>query len=396
MQVVMLSKACLVGTYQRKLEELALLPSLALTVLVPPSWRDERGITRLERVHTKGYELHVIPIALNGHFHLHFYPGLGRVLRQLRPHLFHIDEEPYNLATFLALRAARRVGARTLFFTWQNLARRYPPPFRWMERYVLAHADYALAGTAGAEKVLRTKGYRGLVRVIPQFGVDTEIYTVRSPQSIVRSHKEPNCGLQIRDRRPFVIGYVGRLVREKGVDLLLQAVARLEEGWRLRVLGDGPERERLVALASELDIVGRVTFEGLIPSTQMPNFYPQLDALVLPSRTAPSWKEQFGRVLIEAMACGVPVVGSDSGEIPHVIGEAGLIFPEGDVGTLCSMLARLQADSVLREELANRGRDRVLAHYTQAQVAVATYEVYLEMMKPGLPRPGRRQQEHRF
>jgi len=165
------------------------------------------------------------------------------------------------------------------------------------------------------------------------------------------------------------------------VDLLLQAVTGLEGEWRLRVLGDGPERERLAALAGELGIAGQVAFEGLVPSTQMPDFYPQLDVLVLPSRTRPNWKEQFGRVLIEAMACGVPVVGSDSGEIPHVVGEAGLIFPEGDAAALRSTLARLQADSGLREKLAHRGRARVLAHYTQAQVAVATYEVYLEMME---------------
>jgi len=383
----MLSKACLVGTYQRKLEELALLPGVALTVLVPPSWRDERGITRLERVHTTGYELRVIPMALNGHFHLHFYPGLGRILRQLRPQLFHVDEEPYNLATFLALHAARHVGARTLFFTWQNLARRYPPPFCWMERYVLAHADYALAGNAEAEKVLRTKGYRGPIRVICQFGIDPEIFQF---SALGLQSREDNLQLATCNLQPFIIGYVGRLVREKGVDLLLRAAAGLEGEWRLWILGHGPERERLVALARKLGIAGRVTFEGLIPSTQMPDFYPQLDVLVLPSRTRPNWKEQFGRVLIEAMACGVPVVGSDSGEIPHVIGEAGLIFPEGDVAALRSMLARLQADSALREELAPRGRARVLAHYTQAQVAIATYEVYLEMMKPGVPRLGQR------
>ena len=378
MRVTMLSKACLVGAYQRKLEELARLPEMTLTVLVPPYWRDERGITRLERVHTKGYELRVIPMALNGHFHLHFYPGLGLILHQLHPDILHIDEEPYNLATFLALRAARRVGAKVLFFTWQNILRRYPPPFCWMERYVLAHASYALAGNVEAEKVLRKKGYQGPVRVIPQFGVDPEIYTMCGPRSIVRRHGESDFGLRTGDYG-LTIGYVGRLVREKGVDLLLRAVSELGGEWRLRVLGDGPERERLMALAERLGIAGRVTFEGLIPSTQMPDFYPQLDVLVLPSRTRPNWKEQFGRVLIEAMACGVPVVGSDSGEIPHVIGEAGLVFPEGDVAALRSILARLQADETLRKELAQRGRARVLAHYTQAQVAAATYEVYREM-----------------
>jgi len=377
-QVVMLSKACLVGAYQRKLEELARQPGVALTVLVPPFWRDERGETRLERVHTTHYELRAIPIALSGHFHLHFYPGLTRILRQLHPHILHIDEEPYNLATFLALRAARRLGARTLFFTWQNLYRRYPPPFSWTERYVLRRADYALAGNAEASEVLRAKGYGGPVRLIPQFGVDPELYSPSGAKGASRP-------LSTGDRRPFVIGYVGRLVKEKGVDLLLQAAAGLERDWSLRILGDGRERKKLNALATRLGIAGRVNFEGSMPSTRMPDFYRQLDVLVLPSRTRPNWKEQFGRVLVEAMACGIPAVGSDSGEIPHVIGEAGLVFPESDVAALRSLLVRLQADGNLREELGRRGRDRVLAHYTQTKVATATYHVYQEMMMSGPP-----------
>jgi len=379
----MLSKACLVGAYQRKLEELARLPDITLTVLVPPSWRHEWGIIRLEPTYTDGYELRVVPIVLNGHFHLHFYPGLGRLLHRLRPHILHIDEEPYNLATFLALRAAHRVGARALFFTWQNLARRYPPPFCWMERYVLTHADYALAGSAEAERVLRAKGYQGPACIIPQFGVDPEIYVRRRRES-------SDAHGQDERRRSFAIGYVGRLVKEKGVDLLLRAVSQLEGRWRLRIVGDGPERKRLMAMAGELGIAPLVSFEGLIPSAHMPGLYSQLDVLVLPSRTYPNWKEQFGRVLVEAMACGVPVVGSSSGEIPHVIGEAGLVFPEADVAALRSALAWLQADSRLRDELGRCGRKRVLTRYTQAKVAMATYRVYREMMGSQAVGPCRR------
>ena len=121
---------------------------------------------------------------------------------------------------------------------------------------------------------------------------------------------------------PFVIGYAGGLLPEKGVDVLVRASAGLEQEWRLRFAGGGQE-DALRELARELGVADRVEFVGRLPSTQMPDFYRRLDVLALPSRTTPTWKEQFGRVLIEAMACGVPVVGSDSGEIPHVIGDAG-------------------------------------------------------------------------
>jgi glycosyltransferase involved in cell wall biosynthesis len=366
----MVSKACVVGTYQTKLEALARLPDMELTVVVPPSWRDERGELRLERLHVAGYDLLETPIAFNGHFHLHFYPRLGELMRRCRPQIVHADEEPYNLATFQATWLARRLGARTLFFTWQNLGRRYPPPFRWLEAYNLLHADYALAGNQEAEAVLRAKGYAGPVTVVPQFGVDPAAFAPA---------KAPRPGA---DAASFAIGYVGRLVEEKGVDTLLRAASGLDAhgDWRLQVIGGGPLKDRLRRLASELGIAGRTRFEGQVASTDMPARLRALDVLVLPSRTRPNWKEQFGRALVEAMACGVPVIGSDSGEIPQVIGDAGLIFPEGNVEALRAELARLMADASLRVVLAVRGRARVLTRYTQARVAEATYAVYRHML----------------
>jgi glycosyltransferase involved in cell wall biosynthesis len=112
----------------------------------------------------------------------------------------------------------------------------------------------------------------------------------------------------------------------------------------------------------------------------MPRVLGGFDVLVLPSRSTPSWVEQFGRVLVEAMACGVPVIGSSSGEIPHVIGDAGLVFPEGDVEALRGQLAMLAASPEERRRLGELGRQRALAAYTQARIAEATYRVYLEML----------------
>ena len=364
MRVLMLSKACVVGAYQKKLEEMARLPELELTVVVPPYWRDERGVLELERQHTEGYELVVEPMVLNGNFHLHFYPGLGKHMRRVRPDLVHIDEEPYNLTTSHALWLARRAGARSLFFSWQNLLRRYPLPFRMMERFVLSHTDYAIVGNQESAQVWRTKGYQGRLAVIPQFGVDPEIF---------RPAPRP-------EGRGFVIGYVGRLVEQKGVDLLLEALCGLEGTWRAYVLGSGPENEALRSQARRLRLASRVSFDEPLPSSQMPTYYHQLDALVVPSRTRPNWKEQFGRVIVEAMACGVPVIGSDSGEIPNVIGDAGLVFPEEQVEVLRAHLARLLGDPALHQELARRGRERILARFTQAQIAAQTYGVYRSVL----------------
>ena len=359
MRILMISKACVVGAYQRKLEAIAAHDDVALTVVVPPAWRDERGVLKLERAHTAGYRLVVEPVLFNGSFHLHGYPRLWRQFARARP-----DEEPYNLATWHALWLARRAGARALFFTWQNINRRYPFPFSAGERWVLRRADYAIAGTAGAAAVWREKGYTGPLAVIPQFGVAADFF---SPAERVRDG-------------PFVVGYAGRLVPEKGVDWLLRALAALPGDWRAEVLGSGPAAADLKALAAALGVAERVRFTPWAASAQMPTFYRGVDVLVVPSRTRPNWKEQFGRVIVEAMACGTPVIGSDSGAIPEVMGEAGLIVSEGDVPQLREALARLMHDPALWRDLSARGRARVLAHFTQARVAAETVRVYREML----------------
>lgn len=363
----MISKALVIGAYHSKLKHLAAQPQLELTAIVPPSWRDERGELQLERTASDGYNLIETSLRFNGSFHLHYYPQLDRLLKQLQPDLIHIDEEPYNLATFLAMRSARHLGARTVFFSWQNLQRAYPPPFSWFERYTLQHAAAGIVGNCDSEQVWRTKGYRGPLTVIPQVGVEPDVFR---PSEI----KQP-----VTDR--FRVGYAGRFVEEKGLDVLLHALHDLDGEWQVDLVGSGPDQARLAELARRLQIADRIRFRPWMPSTQTVDYYRSLDVLVLPSRSRSNWKEQFGRVLVDAMACGVPVVGSTCGEIPNVIGDAGLIFPEGDAALLRDHLRALQNDPSLRRDLAQRGRQRVLDRFTQGQIARQTYEVYQNVMR---------------
>ena len=362
LRVLMVSKACIVGIYQRKLEAIA-RQGIDLQVIVPPSWRDERGEMVQERVYTAGYDLKVLPIRFNGNFHLHYYVGLGEAIRKFQPHIVHIDEEPYNLAAWQMLYHARRVRAKSLFFSWQNIYRDYPLPFRLGEQWLLHNTDYALVGTESAGEVWRQKGYQGKMAVIPQFGTDPDLFQPASTPA----------------NRPFTIGYFGRLVEEKGIQTLLDAVAGLQGDWQLILLGGGPLLAELQTQVNHLGLAERIKFIGQIPSTEMPTQYHRLDAFVLPSLTRPNWKEQFGRVLVEAMSSGVPVIGSNSGAIPDVIGDAGLIFLEGKADELRTCLQSLQHHPALRADLAAKGRARVLAHFTHEQIAQATVEVYREI-----------------
>ena len=273
MRITLLSKALVAGAYQRKCELIAANPDVELTVCVPPAWRTGEHMARLERMHTQGYALVELPIHFNGNFHLHYYPQLAQQLQLVRPDIVHIDEEPYNLATFQALRVAQSLHARPLFFSWQNLLRHYPPPFSWLERYVMAHSRCAIAGSQEAAQVLRQKGFESEIDVIPQFGVDPDVF---SPQAT--SPRQPG--------ERFTIGYVGRLVKEKGVDLILRALAGLPEMAQLMIVGSGEELLNLRNLAVQLNVASRVEFVPAVSSNRIASIYAQLNVLVLPSAHA--------------------------------------------------------------------------------------------------------------
>ncbi|WP_314506957.1 glycosyltransferase [uncultured Microbacterium sp.] len=239
-----------------------------------------------------------------------------------------IHEEPFALATaeVLLLRALRRNGAPVVLYTAQNLQKRYPIPFRWLERHALRNAAGISACNTAAARIAAEKGFAGRARVIP-LGIDPTRF---APSDARPSATDPGA-------RTVTVGYLGRLVPEKGVGLLLRAVHR-DQRMRLRIAGAGAEGDRLQRLAADLDLSDRVQFDGAVPPDEIVSFYRSIDVLAVPSLPTSRWTEQFGRVAVEAMSCGVPVVSSDAGALPDVVGGAGIVVPQGDVGALADAL----------------------------------------------------------
>ncbi len=352
--MLLFSKAAVRSVYHRQYEHIAEHEAISeLLVVVPPFWCEPRvGRLPLEQVHPERYWLEVTPLRWNGRYHVYYAPYLPSILRRFQPDVVHIDEEVYNFATFHAALAARRHGARSVAFCWQNIYRRYPPPFRWFEVALARCLSGAVAGNADAKEVLRRKGFRLPIVVIPQYGVDTNLFTPS-----VRPASPP-----------FRVGFLGRLVPAKGIDTLLESLQYLPEECEAWIAGEGDQR-RWQVVAEEMGVAMRVRWIGAVPSGQVPNLMHQLHVLALPSRTTPRWKEQFGRVLVEAMACGVPVIGSDSGEIPRVVGTGGLVFPEGEARQLAACIRRLLDDPLLRQGLSEKARQRACQHFSMEHVA---------------------------
>lgn len=300
-----------------------------------------------------------------------FHPWeLWPLLWRLRPDLIQVDEEPSSLAVLEVLLLKPWLKCPVLLFSWENLPIRYRWPFSMVRRFNLRRVDGAIAGTQEAAHRLRADGFSRPIAVIPQLGVD--------PQ---RFHPQRNHSLrQELGLHTFTIGYIGRIIPEKGLWVLLNALSLLQGDWQCLLVGEGQIRKEWLYQARKRGLGERIVWIPTVPHVKVPEYINAMDVLVLPSLTTSRWKEQFGHVLIEAMACGIPVIGSDSGAIPEVIGEAGLIVPEGNAVALAQALDDLRSSESRRVTLGQKGRERVLALYTNEKICNQTFRFWQEVL----------------
>jgi glycosyltransferase involved in cell wall biosynthesis len=292
-----------------------------------------------------------------------------KALQRHRPHLIDLGHEWYSVACAEVLTLCSWFAPHVpiVMQANQNIHHNYPPPFNWLERRAFRQVAAAYACSESVCEVLRAKGFSKPAPIIP-FGVNTETFRPRPASS-----KQSN--------RPLTIGFVGRLLPGKGLNVLAAALEKLKlESWRLLVVGDGPEREGFEQRLSIAGLRDRAVFTGAIDFDLVPEQFQQIDVLVLPTETTKRVREQFGRVLVEAMASGVSVVGSTCGAIPEVIRDAGLIFREGDADALAGALQRMLSDESLRESLVASGLEQV-KRYSWERVAEKTYELFRQVLR---------------
>jgi glycosyltransferase involved in cell wall biosynthesis len=258
----------------------------------------------------------------------------------------HVEEEPYSLAALQLALLARRFGARFSFFSWENLERRTWPFGRVVERTTCAIAASAIAGNTGAHDRLSRRLAGKHIAVVPQLGVAI-----------------PACARSQSAEPPLRVAFAGRLVESKGV---LDLVAAVRDGslFRLTVIGSGPLKPELIQRG--------VRVIGPLSHREVERSLLDQDVLVLPSHSTLSWSEQFGHVLIEAMAAGAIPVGSSSGAIPEVIRNHDLIYPERNVPALTSLLTGLARDYRRRVQLGSSFRARAEREYSHDAVARRT------------------------
>jgi glycosyltransferase involved in cell wall biosynthesis len=314
----------------------------SVILVVPERWRHEYAEGSFQAAASPGMGDAVtpLPVVLAGREQRHFYLCRPRrLITAASPHAAFVEQEPFSISGLQWGAVLSRLGIPFGLQADENLDRSFPLPVTFFRHWLLSRAAFVAARSPAAAELVRRWGAVGEVDVVPHAVPDWEY-----PRH--------------REARQFTIGFAGRLVPEKGVCDLIAAAERIGAPARVMLAGDGPMRDVLQSATPpgvEVDV--RTDFSH----DTMPEAYAEMDLLVLPSRTTPNWTEQFGRVLVEALSCGVPVVGSDSGEIPWVIEvtAGGRVFPEGDVDALARLLSELRDDPGLRARMAERGRDAV-------------------------------------
>lgn len=308
--------------------------------------------------------------------------------RRWSPDIVHVENERHSSVVLQVWAARKRFAprARLVVFVWENhrsglLRERVTVPLgRWMARRV----DLFIAGNEDARALLQQDGVAPeRIVVLPVAGVAPEWF--RPAVAGEREALRAELGIGQRD---LVVGFVGRIEPEKGIRELSAALRQVAQAQPAR-----PVNWLIVGRGSLLGEVTNATGVGVRVTPIRPQrhrevarYYRAMDVLVLPSLTTRAWKEQFGRVLVEAMACRIPVVGSDSGAIPEVIGDAGRVVPEGDVRALAVALRELEQDPALGAQLGRRGIDRVRRLFTDEAVARRTFDAYERVL--ALPRLG--------
>jgi glycosyltransferase involved in cell wall biosynthesis len=290
--------------------------------------------------------------------------GMRKVLRLVSPEIVDLHEEPFGLAVAAALTAIRREAprARICIYTAQNLPKRYPPPFSWLERRALGAADAAYPCSSAAGERLVARGFRGSVHVLP-LGVTIPPARNRTDATVR-------------------VGFIGRLEPYKGGMIAVRAfVKAVQEGTAsLEVIGGGSEEQALRREVNAAGLTERVLFAGVLSQEDALQRIASLDIVLVPSLSTRRWKEQFGRVAAQAMAAGAVVIASDSGSLREVVADGGILVPEGNVEGFARALRRMLDEPASMAALGAKARARAAAHFSWEAVAEGVEEMYRQVL----------------
>ena len=361
-KILVVSHTYVTPMNQRKLQAMARC-GFDVYLLTPTVVKDTLREIHLEVLENAKFKVFPVRSYFGIHNSLRVYnpSDIRKALKEIRPDFVLVEQEPYSLSTFQVMREKKRFGFKTLLFTFQNIFKTYPPPFATIEAKNLKLADILIVGNDDALSVWNKKGMPAdKIVVLPQVGIDFDEFFAKD-----KSEAKASFGF-----KNFVIGYAGRFVEEKGLSVLLAAMSHLKDlPLTLVLAGRGPYKNQLDSEIQSLGLSENVKFVEGLTHEQMPRLMNALDLFILPSLARKHWREQFGHVLIEAMACGVPCIGTQTDPIDVVIGDGGLTFKMGDARDLAKQIRHAFEVPNELKLFSEQAITRVKKNYTNDAIA---------------------------
>ncbi len=369
MRVLCINSMFYTEAYRRCIDELGTLEGIDLTALTVDGWVMNERLTKTTPLKAAAPYSFVVGTALwKGKENRGFYiSGLKKAFLLSRPDIIFLMEEPFSLFALQVLfyQYLYASSAPIVVFTWNNLSYEvfdYRPSlwYRLVSRWTLDRFAGALTANTDGIEALRNTNFANPIQKIG-YGVETASFEQVEEDQVTALKMRLGLSPEIQ-----VIGYVGRLLYMKGLDLLLKAFATVaSDTTRLLIIGSGDYEAEMLRLADEYNIRSKLIHIQSVAHAEIPAYMHLLDILVLPSRRVNMWAEQFGRVLIEAQAAGAIVIGSSSGAIPEVMGEQGFVFEENNADSLIQTLhAVLSLPKEKKDELKQLARERVRSEFS--------------------------------
>lgn len=303
------------------------------------------------------------------------YRGFRPVVEEFDPDLIHVVSEPWGLLVGQALRTGRPVVAHGAENQSYVHGSRWEGPLRkgLAGRHLRRLSGFASWNHSG---IALARG-QGLSSSTPTLVAPA---AVSDPAPFVEAarHREACRSRLGMDDQTRYVGFVGRVVPQKGLGDLIDAIGKLDrDDVELVVAGAGSAQREFERRARSLEV--NASFLGLVPLSRIPEIMAAVDVMVVPSITTPEWSEQFGRVAVEAMFAGTPLITSSCGALPEVVGNTALIVPERSPRPLADAIERLLSDSALSTDLADSAREEAMRRFQPDVLATKLVRFWSEV-----------------
>ena len=390
-KVLIIASAAATYDHQSHFTHLAKYKDLDINILISPYWTANNKLfykkedliyaERFDYNNKSGYNLiKKTPLFVGKSYHI--YLGLWKLLFKLKPDIIDVIFEPWNwvLTQVILWKNLFSKKTKITFYSHENIYKTYSNRLLYnlvqyglIEKYNIKNVNGCVGATNQILGVMKKKGIR-CKTIVNGDEIDPTIF---KKKNVSRLKKKLNLNT-------FTIGYSGRLIESKGIMTLIEAAGKIKkEDFKILICGWGEQDyiQKIIDKAKHLEIYNKIVLIQKKLGRKMVDYYNAMDVIVVPSLTTRYWKEQFGRVNIEAMACGTPVIGSNSGGILEVVNDAGLIFKESNSEDLKENLLKVMKNKKLLNELSKKSIKRVLNNFTAEKKAEKTYKFYQELLK---------------